>query len=65
MKTKLYIWNIFLWVLGPSHECSLVGSSVFVNPFAPRLVDSCVVLDPSVALSILPLLLPQDFLIST
>jgi hypothetical protein len=40
MKTQLYSCYICAEVLGPSHACSLVGGSVSVGPYGPRLVDS-------------------------
>lgn len=40
MKTKLYNYNIYAGVLGLLHACFLVGGSVSVSPYVPRLVDS-------------------------
>ena len=39
MKTKLHIYYICAEGLDPSHACSLVGSSISMSHFVPRLVD--------------------------
>jgi hypothetical protein len=40
MKTQLHNFYKDTKDLGPSYECSLVGSSVWVNPYEPKLVNS-------------------------
>ena len=63
MKTKLYICYICAENLGQSYACSLVGGSVSVRPYRPRLVASVGFLMVSMTLlapMILPLPLLQD-----
>lgn len=65
MKTQLHICYICVWGIGPSHTHSLVGGSVFVSPYGPRLIVSVsfpVVSLISLVPSILLLPLPQDSL---
>jgi hypothetical protein len=38
MKNKLHICDICVSSLGPAHAYSLVGGSVSVNPYGPKLV---------------------------
>jgi hypothetical protein len=40
MKTKLQTCYICVESLGLSHACSLIGGSVSVSSYGPRLVDS-------------------------
>jgi hypothetical protein len=49
MKTKLHNCNICAEGLYQSHACSLVGSSVSVSPYGPKLVDSLCFLMVSLA----------------
>ena len=58
MKTKLQDGYICVEGLGPSHACSLVASSVSLNSFVPRLVDSVGFLMMSLALLAPSVLLP-------
>jgi hypothetical protein len=67
MKTKLHICYICVGGLGLSHECFLVGGSIYVNPYVSRLVDSIgypMVPLTSLAHSIFLHPLPQDSLSS-
>ena len=59
MNTKMHICYICVGGLGLSHVCSLVGDSISVRPYGPRLVDS-------VGFLIVPLtpLAPSSFLSS-
>jgi hypothetical protein len=61
MRAKLYVCYIYVGGIGLSHACSLVGGSVSVSPYGPKLVVSvvfffvCVVFGLTcLALSILP-----------
>jgi hypothetical protein len=63
MKTKVLICYICVGGLGPAHACFLVGGSVSVSSYGPRLVDSVGLLDVSLtpqSSSILSLTVPQD-----
>jgi len=68
MKTKPHIFYICVQGLAPFHEGSLVGGSVSLSLYAPKLVDSVdflVISLTCLAPSILSPSLPQDYPDST